>query len=472
MLSFGVIAIIMLFFSSILAQEIEIEIKSTFMNHSSAKALMGPFDTANQVTEACLSCHKDAGDELIKSIHWTWQGSSPYMAGHETDVTQGKRTTINNFCISPNTNLPRCTQCHAGYGQIDSDYDFTDQSNIDCLVCHEQTGKYKKNPKAAGKPFEDTDLVAAAQSVAMPSRANCGTCHFFSAAGDNAKKGDLSSAMIEPDEQVDVHMGRLDFTCQSCHITTDHKMLGSSLHIGVTMERMSCTDCHLENVHNEENLDRHTAAVACQTCHIPAFSRAKATKTFWDWSKAGRLDADGKELIKKDLDGNIVYDSKKGELTWTKNIRPEYAWWNGNFNRMLVGDTYKDIPVNLASPIGSIEDMDSKIYPFKVMRGIQPADPVNKMMLIPHLFPSSAGENAYWKNWDWDPAFTEGMAALGLAYSGSFEWVETYMYMVLNHEIPPKSEALSCMDCHGVGIDFKALGYQDDPMMTGGRAGF
>lgn len=460
-----VISCHLILFSCLSAKETE----PVFTGHRNTEILKGPFKAGSQVTVACLSCHKEAGNELVQTVHWKWQGPSPFMTGHETDVIQGKRTTINNFCISPNSNLPRCTQCHAGYGQMDANYDFTNQSNIDCLVCHDQTGEYKKNPKAAGNPFENTDLAASAQSVSIPSRANCGTCHFFSAAGDNAKKGDLSSAMINPDEGVDIHMGRLDFRCQSCHTTKNHKMRGSSLHIGVTMARMSCTDCHKGNVHNDEVRDRHTAAVACQTCHIPAFSRSKPTKTFWDWSKAGQLDENNKNIIRKDQDGNVIYDSQKGQLIWTKNVRPVYAWWNGAFTRMLIGDKYQNIPVDLASPAGNIDDMNSKIYPFKVMRGIQPADPVTKMMLIPHLFASSAGENPFWEKWDWGPAFVEGMAELGLEYSGKYEWVETYMYMVINHEIPPKSEALSCMDCHNGGIDFKALGYTGDPMMTGGR---
>jgi octaheme c-type cytochrome (tetrathionate reductase family) len=440
-----------------------------FTDHESAEALQGPFEKPMQVTKACLNCHREAGDELVRTVHWTWQGPSPLMVGHETDVTVGKMTTINNFCISANSNWPRCTECHAGYGRSDDNFDFTDQSRIDCLVCHEQTGEYRKNPKAAGMPLEYTDLVASAQSVALPTRANCGTCHFFSGGGDNAKKGDLSTAMIDPDEGVDVHMGRLDFRCQSCHQAADHDIRGSSLHIGLTTGRVSCTDCHTGSVHNQEHLDKHTETVACQSCHIPAFSRSKATKTFWDWSKAGRKDAEGNEIIRKDAEGNPIYDSKKGEIIWTKVVRPEYAWWNGTFTRMLVGDTYDAIPANLASPIGAIEDMDSKIYPFKIMRGIQPADTVRKTLVVPHFFPSSAGPNAYWKTWDWGPAIAEGMASTGLEYSGTFDWVETYMYMAINHEVAPKSEALTCMDCHYGGIDFEALGYEGDPMEVGGR---
>ena len=100
---------------------------------------------------------------------------------------------------------------------------------------------------------------------------------------------------------------------------------------------------------------------------------------------------------------------------------------------------------------------------------LQAADNVNNVIIVPHLFPSSAGENAYWKKWVWEPAFEEGMAAAEVDYSGSYEWVETYMYMAINHEVAPKEDALSCNDCHNGGIDFAGLGYDGDPMMNGSR---
>jgi cytochrome c len=71
--------------------------------------------------------------------------------GHEKRIDLGKRSaTINNFCINLNGNWPRCTSCHIGYGWEDEKFDFSDMTKIDCLVCHDTTGKYKKAPPAAG----------------------------------------------------------------------------------------------------------------------------------------------------------------------------------------------------------------------------------------------------------------------------------------------------------------------------------
>jgi hypothetical protein len=90
---------------------------------------------------------------------------------------------------------------------------------VDCLVCHEQTGTYKKFPTMAGYPvtnatmfegkteFLPPDYNAVAQSVGRPGRTNCGTCHFYGGGGDAVKHGDLDSSMAMPNKQLDVHMG-------------------------------------------------------------------------------------------------------------------------------------------------------------------------------------------------------------------------------------------------------------------------
>jgi hypothetical protein len=126
-----------------------------------------------------------------------------------------------------------------------------------------------------------------------------------------------------------------------------------------------------------------------RTSHIPAFSRVRATKMFWDWSKAGQLDENKKDIIQKDADGTIVCHSKKGAFKWEKNIRPVYAWWNVKLTRTVLGDRYDSVPIDLGSPIGDINDTESKLYPFKVMKGIG-SRPGNK---------AGARAASLWKSW-------------------------------------------------------------------------
>ncbi len=431
------------------------------VNH--AAFLQGPFASGPDVTKACLNCHNQQAEHVLLSGHWTWQGPASDVAGRE-QVVAGKANGINNFCISIVANEARCTSCHAGYGwDGKGSFDFSDKTKIDCLVCHDSTGTYKKTPAGAGNPDPKVDLVKVAQNVGAPSRFNCGTCHFYAGGGDGVKNPGLDSTMANPTRNHDVHMGGADMACQDCHKTKDHQIPGGSLHVIPTYAgRVACEDCHGTKPHKtNETLNKHTAAVACQTCHIPTFATGQATKMYWDWSTAGK---DGPE--QKDQYGKEAYSKMKGSFIWEKDVRPVYAWYNGKSERYLLGD-----PVNkggvteLARPVGNIGDPQAKIYPFKLFGGKQISDAVYGYLLTPHLF------GGYWKHYDWDRAVRDGTAKSGLAYSGSYEFVETVMYMAVNHEVVPREQALKCADCHSAQgvMDFKALGYPGDPMRVGGR---
>jgi Ni/Fe-hydrogenase subunit HybB-like protein len=223
-------------------------------SHNQLVKLEGNAD-ALAVTRNCLSCHQKEGQAILKTAHWNWHGPSPYTVGQEKRIDLGKNhATINNFCINLNGNWPRCTSCHIGYGWKDKDFDFTDMSKIDCLVCHDTTGKYEKAPPAAGFPVKNLDLVAIAQNVGRPSRANCGiNCHFRGGGGDAVKHGDMSSTLAEPDKDHDVHMGvtdgGLDFRCQDCHKTRNHMISGRSISVAAVEGDLSCEYCHTDRPH-------------------------------------------------------------------------------------------------------------------------------------------------------------------------------------------------------------------------------
>ena len=207
------------------------------------------------MTRNCLACHEIEGRAILKTAHWNWHGRSPYTVGHEKRVDLGKKNnTINNFCINLNGNWPRCTSCHIGYGWKDANFDFSDMSKIDCLVCHDTTGKYEKAPPAAGYPIKNLDLVTIAQNVGRPSRANCGmNCHFRGGGGDAVKHGDMSAILANPQKDHDVHMGvtegGLDFRCQDCHKTRNHMISGRSISVAAVEGDLSCEYCHTDRPH-------------------------------------------------------------------------------------------------------------------------------------------------------------------------------------------------------------------------------
>ncbi len=433
----------------------------------------------------CLLCHGGAANELLQTGHWRWAGQTENIVGLEGE-THGKRDLINNFCLAVPSNEGRCSQCHPSFGWKNDEFDFESTDSVDCLICHDTTNTYRKHPNAnggGGPPsmmVEGVDTVVTAEelqnvayNVGQPNRKNCGFCHFYAGGGDNVKHPDLSSDMGAPTAELDVHMGGQGFQCQTCHTAEHHGIAGMPLHsVDEGGKSPHCERCHTEEPHERTPilsglLNGHTARVACVTCHIPALARSKPTKLEWYWSKAG--DSDRTPVL--DEYGKPDYDKMKGEFVWGKNVTPVYRWFNGQWTRRVinVSDTYENAgtpedPVVIAEPQGSIDDPTAKIYPFKRFIGDQPADTVQKRLLVPHLFGQAAGPNAYWVKYDWGAALAEGTAYAGQPYSGTFGFAHTVMYLTVNHEIAPADQALSCQSCHGVEGFFESLGYEADPL--------
>lgn len=433
----------------------------------------GPFQSGPDVTRACLQCHQEQAKDFMKTVHWTWS-SRQRAEGKEFQL--GKINAVNNYCISLPSNEPRCTSCHAGYGWKDASFDFGKAENIDCLVCHDSTGTYKKLPAGAGHPaYKDTEfppksgkvwpavnLEKIAQSVGKPSRDNCGACHFFGGGGDHVKHGDLDSSMGKPPRSMDVHMAvdGANMSCTACHKSHKHVIAGKAMSVSVAGggQTLDCSDCHAGTPHqNNPRLNRHAERIACQTCHVPTFARTLPTKVWWDWSTAGK-----DQPASKDQYGLPTYDKMKGDFKWAKDVRPTYLWFNGTVGRVLIGDKIDPSkPVHLNYPKGERGDKSAKITPFKIMRGRQPYDSGNNVMALPHLF----GPGGYWQTYDWSSALANGMKAAQLPYSGKHGFVETDMAWKVNHMVVPKAKALGCNECHGANgrLDWAALGYPGDP---------
>jgi octaheme c-type cytochrome (tetrathionate reductase family) len=472
--------------------------------------------TPTDVTARCLSCHPSAGADVLKSAHWLWRGHSPQIEGHEHAVGLGMSSVLNNYLIGAGANLEYCAACHVGYGRTTPDFDLSDARRIDCLVCHDTTGSYRRDP--GGMPDPSVDLVAVAQQVGRPSREACGHCHFRSDGAANTKHGDLEPVLGRPPPELDVHMGRADMRCQDCHMAAQHRIAGASYSAPVTEGRVGCVRCHGDRPHGiagvtGRHLDGHLISVACETCHIPMVARATPTQVRVDYSTAGRdgaptsalfpLRLDGIGLLSNDgpppLDGTARpiaftgYDKRFGDLELVQNLVPTYAWDDGKHAAHPLGKTIDpDAPVPLNAPLGQRDDPRARIRPFKVHTAMQPYDTERKVLVTPKLW------NGYWTHFDWGRAIRDGMAAVGQPTSGKYGFVETRMVHALEHEVAPARLALSCADCHQadavactrchpkavaadvaanlrrrypglVFLDFKALGYPDDPARIGGR---
>jgi len=436
-------------------------------DHRQFKELAGPFDFG-ETSKACLGCHNLAARQLHQTGHWTWEVDNP-----RTGQKLGKKNVINNFFGSVKSNIKGCATCHISFRWVDDKFDFADEEQVDCLICHDTTGQYAfekfhfngvcdachdERPKK--KMRDMADLAAIAQRVGRTNRASCGACHFNGGGGggDGAKHGDLDSSLLEPAKSLDVHMdvqGR-NFTCATCHRTGLHVVRGSLYAPtpvdtkgvdGVGGARATCQSCHGNAPMKDARLNRHTGRIACQTCHIPRYARGGVpTLTSWDWSTAGKRDP----LVERDAQGRATFVAHKGDLRWRQNLVPDYVWFNGAINYTLPGDTINhDAVVPINAYLGNAGDPASRIFPVKVMRGRQPYDTVHNTLAVAHLV--GGGADAYWAGFNWDQALATGMKQADIAFSGKYGFVDTQMLWPLNHMVAPARDALSCDDCHAAG---------------------
>jgi len=444
----------------------------TTADHSRLKPLQQVFTSGLQVTRACVSCHSEAEAQFHQTIHWTW------MASPENDAKKrGKAgNSLNNFCISTNATADEgCMSCHPGWGKK--------TEAVNCLACHGHKDlnweeAFEDYNAFAAEEDQDSrelaaeiqaDIQAAVKTVGLPERKNCGSCHFYGGGGDGVKHGDLDTSLVKPNKDLDVHMGvdGQDFNCVRCHTTRFHNIAGriytapASTHRKSLVEddltaKITCESCHSATPHRAgSKVNDHTDKVACQTCHIPRYARVNPTKMSWDWSKAGHT-KDGKPYKTKGAYGKHDYLSIKGQMRWEKNQVPEYFWFNGSIDSLTAADFIDPgRTVQLSHPVGDRSDKNARIFPFKVHRGVQPYDKIHKTFLTPLL----SGPDGYWKTLDWQRALSKGSDALGLPYSGQFDFVESTYVFPITHMVAPKDNVLDCSECHvGEGSRLAALG--------------
>ena len=438
-------------------------------DHAKHDILKKDFTSGPEVTAACISCHSEAAAQFHKTIHWTWLANGDQEqdgSGGSTDNGHGKSGySLNNFCISTNKSADRsCLACHPGWG--------TETEAVNCLVCHGQQTinwdeAFEDMQAFAGSddPEElelaqeiSSEIKSAVQAVGLPTRKNCGSCHFYGGGGDGVKHGDLDSSLTEPNKTLDVHMGLdgQDFTCTRCHTTKQHNVAGriytapaythrKSLIEDDLTAKITCESCHSSTPHKSgSKANDHTDKVACQSCHIPEFARVNPTKMSWDWSQSGKL-KDGKPYKNKGAFGKMDYLTIKGAMKWEKNVQPVYDWFNGSIDSVTVKDRIDPAgDVAVSRPVGDRTDPNARIFPFKVHRGVQPYDKAHNTLLAPLL----SGSDGYWKTLDWQVALSKGQEALDLPFSGEFDFVETTYVFPITHMVAPKENTVACAECH------------------------
>jgi len=422
---------------------------------------------------ACLGCHGTQYNEMANSTHYKWVGDTTEMA-NQNGTQQGKLTNaVNSYCINILGDWKICGKCHAGRG-LRPDDPAADNSNIDCLACHNADYAMTRTRLADGTMGPPTGTAQAVldgyvQNIAPPTRANCLKCHANAGGGDAVKRGDLSMATISNSSaNFDVHMNvngdpvEGDLQCQACHVFQNHKTIGRGSDLRPTDDtargsEVQCITCHIgmdsgtghtDAGANRVDADRHVPHVACQACHVEEYAKV-ATETHRDW----RFHHDGSPA-----DG--VSGPGHPHVYTDANLTPVYKFWNRTSDNYLLGDTAVIDPATgfypTSRPLGSMDD--GKLYPFKYKTADQPMiTATGELLALDTLV--YIGQTG-----DVVEAIESGLVNSGFPASEPYEWVTTDTYQLLNHGMGPAAN-VDCAQCHtnwGIDTDneLDLLGYK------------
>ena len=425
-------------------------------------------------TKTCLACHQSEAESFFHSQHYQWRGTASHITNAQGQRL-GKMNTINDFCTNPSANwigrvenkkgdvITRgCSACHAGLG-LKPSAEMTQQQleNIDCLQCH--ASGYRRdvyqNEKGAWewRPilWENKEgLDSVAKRIGMPTRTTCLRCHANSGGGANYKRGDIEYVLANTTRDYDVHMGKdgANYDCIHCHQGGDHRVKGRGADLSANdmKETVRCGECHKTAPHQDADLNRHMSRIDCTVCHIPTFARTDATDMKRDWSKAVY---------------NAEKDKYSADIKLETNVKPVYAWYNGNTKEQLLGQPLNRLPdgsVGMMIPQGSRDDPSAKIYAFKLHKAKLPYLK-DKGWILPIQV------EEFFQTGALDKSIREASEHAYGVKNPDYGWVDTTRYMGIYHGVRPHEQALHCKDCHGANgrMDWKALGYPADPNPSG-----
>jgi hypothetical protein len=395
----------------------------------------------------CEECHPGKAREFLLTVHWKHASKVSNVDGLDPEQEYGMKNRIYTMCNGNDivNNLKEvpgsqqigklkftgCNTCHPGDHIHDVGSTGPEAENaIDCLICH--SSKYDFPQR---KPFKDARgrvimgqdrSTRAALAVGKPGLKNCMVCHEAAGGGVLVKRGFAFTA------KNDVHAAK-GMVCVDCHTSSNHRIPtgfdpNNWANDGV---RISCGDCHGDKPHKDRDYNRHTARIACQTCHIPRTGGAVA-KDFTKWEQGSDKFYEPATLRKE-----------------ANETTPVYAWYN-----LRVQNT-----PDFIGPKGGRNDKNSKIYPFKIFQGKAFYDGKSGQLLA----------------MDFAPPMANGDALAGVASAAKTLGIKDYqptpgwqtIYFGSNHLVT-RSKALTCTNCHAVNglLNFKALGYTDKEIVT------
>lgn len=401
-----------------------------------------------------LDRYVDVADLALFSQEWLHTGCTPMSGCNSTDLFGDGQIDLLDFSEVAREWLV-CTDpagpCNTPWTETLTYIDYLGVSHNWTLPIENEAGDFQFGPDEAAMAI---DIVQAAQTVHMPTRETCLRCHAYAAGTDCGKRGDLGTASISPPVDVDIHMSEQgqNFSCQTCHTSVEHKILGRGLDIRPSdrMEKMTCLSggCHPSTPHSNSQLDRHTSRVACQTCHIPHYAKLNSTEVERNWTNP--------KWAQGLFGGQGGY---KPEEIRAMNLVPTYQWYDGTSRTYVLGQV-ATINTNgqyeFAAPNGGVASAGAKLYPMKEHISNSARHDATGV-IIPH------STSEFFFTGDFSRAVQKGMELSGM--SGSWTLVDVHTFQTINHTVEPTDNALACGQCHAsysggpTRMSLESLGY-------------
>jgi octaheme c-type cytochrome (tetrathionate reductase family) len=417
--------------------------------------ISGPFASTEDVNNTCIQCHDQVKKALLKDSHWSWQRLKTVNGESQT---YGKRNGLSHFAIPAPLNKDTCMGCHITVNP--SQFSF-EQENIsaviDCLVCHDTSGTYKRtNPDGSEKENNFSYIL---RNIGRPSSKNCVSCHFANCSLPGDDQLNRINKHSNRPNQSDIHMlsKEINFSCLGCHVSgKEHSFSPEITEKGLLRTDSRCFSCHSNKPHAHQQLNAHSATVACQTCHIPQYAVNEPAIINWNWSLAGKISPISlhtAEGISNILDQNGYF--------LARNIDPVYMWDNGNDLIYTRGNRISTESATALQQPANKKD-GSILAPFSVTYATQLYDTKYRYLISPLL---SNDQTNIFQESDWNTVAQKGMDSIRLPYSGTYGFTTTVTYKRLNHGVAPAEKALDCLDCHGKHgrLQWEHLGYKQDP---------
>ncbi|WP_406660769.1 methanogenesis multiheme c-type cytochrome [Methanolobus sp. ZRKC3] len=445
----------------------------SYLGYSGNEVLSAHYMTDQEWSDSsCGGCHIGTYGEVAVSYH-VEQDLNKWstLIEHGVDVDS----------IDDETKVRELGQVQPGGGYM-AEYGV----DVDCMICHEQNGRYDFQARAesiGSGNFEEANMAAIEEAKAeaqkegmyvasymldvllplplvtevhdevngAPSKALCGSnCHLSDVPMTGVTWAEENHADYDVHAEVD---------CAECHETEEHqigrrevKNVPESMHELFAGEIKDCdsSGCHAGISHGGF-VDGHLKAVSCETCHVPAIPGGEmlggSTLMEFSWANGVRED-----------------------VTHEDDFAPTVAWSEGIY--------YDQLPVRAEREEGSL------LQPFNVITGIWWDAGINADVAANPDTSSAIGNpiapaDVSVADGNSDGEVTEEEMR---AYDGNSDGQADYpnavlrhveMYYQVSHNIAGSevglADPLGCADCHGVTstvIDWTALGYEGDPAAT------